>query len=422
MDVELITIGTELLLGFTIDTNAADLARALAPVGARVVRKTVVADDPGAIRDAVAAALARTRFVITTGGLGPTSDDMTKQAVAELYDAPLVTDDGYLARLEERWRRLGRSGPMPAANRSQALVPAGATVLPNPRGTAPGLWLEDARGVAVLLPGVPHEMRALAEREVASRIARRTGGRATTSRVLRTTGIAESALADRIGPVEAQLGPATLAYLPSFAGVDLRVTVWNLLPDEGDGVLRRAAELLRPLLVPWYYGEGTTDLAAVVLERARATGARLATAESCTGGLVAGRLTAIPGASATYVGGVVAYDNDVKVRQLGVPPDVLAQQGAVSEPVVLAMADGVRERLGADLAVAISGVAGPDGGTPDKPVGTVWLGASWADARRAIRLGLPGDRDEIRARAAQAALDLLRRMLERPTGPAGGLH
>lgn len=422
MDIEVITIGTELLLGFTIDTNAADLARALASIGARVVRKTVVADDPQAIRDAVAAALARTRFVIATGGLGPTSDDLTKQTVAELYDAPLVTDEAYLARLEERWHRLKRSGPMPAANRSQALVPAGATVLANPRGTAPGLWLEDARGVVVLLPGVPHEMRALAEREVTPRIARRTGGRATRSRVLRTTGVAESALADRIGPVEPQLGPATLAYLPSFAGVDLRVTAWNLPPDESDGMLQRATDLLRPLLVPWYYGEGATDLAAVVLERARAVGARLATAESCTGGLVAGRLTAIPGASATYVGGVVAYDNEVKVRQLGVSRDLLAQQGAVSEPVVLAMADGGRERLGADLAVAVSGIAGPDGGTPDKPVGTVWLGASWGDARRAIRLGLPGARDEIRARAAQAALDLLRRVLEDPAGPAGGLH
>ncbi len=422
MDLELVTIGAELLLGLTIDTNAADLARALASVGARVVRKTTVSDDAAAIRDAVAAALGRTRFVITTGGLGPTNDDVTKQAVADLYGVRLVPDDAYLARLEERWRRLGRAGAMPVANRSQAMVPEGATVLPNPQGTAPGLWLEDGRGVVVLLPGVPHELRALAADEVAPRVARRAGGSVVLSRVLRTTGIAESQLADRIGPVEPQLRPATLAYLPSFDGVDLRVTVWGGPRGEGEALLGRAVDTIRPLLVPWYYGGDGADLAAVVLDRSRGAGGRLATAESCTGGLVAARLTAIAGASATFVGGVVAYDNEVKTRELGVAQELLATHGAVSEPVVLAMADGARARFGADTAVAVSGVAGPDGGTPDKPVGTVWLAGSYRDVRRTVRLGLPGDRAEIRARATQAALDLLRRMLEGPSGAAGGLH
>jgi nicotinamide-nucleotide amidase len=360
--------------------------------------------------------------VITTGGLGPTSDDVTKQTVADLYGVRLVTDAAYLARLEQRWQRLGRAGPMPVANRSQALIPEGATVLPNPRGTAPGLWLEDGRGVVVLLPGVPHEMRALATDEVGPRVARRAGGSVVLSRVLRTTGIAESQLADRIGPVESQLRPATLAYLPSFDGVDLRVTVWGGPRADGERLLGRAADVVRPLLTPWYYGDGEVDLAAVVLGRARDAGARLAVAESCTGGLVAARLTAIPGASATFLGGVVAYDNDVKANALGVSPELLATQGAVSEAVVRAMADGVRMRCGADAAVAVSGIAGPDGGTPDKPVGTVWLAASCRDIRRTVRLGLPGDRAEIRARAAQAALDLLRRVLEGPTGAAGGLH
>jgi nicotinamide-nucleotide amidase len=419
MDVELVTIGAELLLGFTIDTNAADLARALASVGARVVRTTTVPDATEPIRDAVAAALARTGFVVTTGGLGPTSDDVTKQTVADLYGARLVLDDHYLTGLEQRWRRLGRGGAMPAANTSQAMVPEGATVLPNSRGTAPGLWLEDARGVVVLLPGVPHEMRALAAGELLPRVAGRAGGHVVLSRVLRTTGIAESALADHVGPVEPDLRPATVAYLPSFDGVDLRVTVGSARRADGEAALARAVETLRPLLVPWGYGEDEADLAGVVLEQAHATGARLAVAESCTGGLLAARLTAIPGASTTFLGGVVAYDNGVKTRELGVPAALLANHGAVSEPVVRAMAAGARERFAAEAAVAVSGIAGPDGGTPDKPVGTVWLAAAHRDVERAVRLGLPGDRAEVRARAAQAALDLLRRVLDSSTV---GLH
>jgi len=422
MDVELVTIGAELLLGLTLDTNAADLARTLASVGARVVRRTTVSDDAGAIRDAVAAALGRSRFVITTGGLGPTNDDVTKQAVAEVYGVRLVLDDVYLARLEQRWRRLGRAGPMPVANRSQAMLPEGATVLSNPRGTAPGLWLEDGRGVVVLLPGVPHELCALAADEVAPRVAQRAGGSVILSRVLRTTGIAESQLADRIGPVEPQLRPATLAYLPSFDGVDLRVTVWSGPRAEAEALLGRAAAAMRPLLAPWYYGEDGADLAAVVLDRARDAGARLATAESCTGGLVAARLTAIPGASATFAGGVVAYDNAVKTGELGVAQELLAIHGAVSEPVVLAMADGARARFGADTAVAVSGIAGPNGGTADKPVGTIWLAGSWRDVHRTLRLALPGDRAEIRARATQAALNLLRRMLEGPSDAPVVVH
>jgi nicotinamide-nucleotide amidase len=239
------------------------------------------------------------------------------------------------------------------------------------------------------------------------------------SRVLRTTGVAESQLADRLGPVEPQLQPAAMAYLPCFDGVDLRLTVRSRSRADGEAVLRRAAAALRPLLAPWCYGEDAVDLAAVVLERARGLGVRLAAAESCTGGLVAARLTAIPGASATFVGGVVAYDNAVKVRALGLSEELLATHGAVSEPAVLGMASGARARFGVEAAVAISGIAGPDGGSPDKPVGTVWLAVSCREAQRALRVGLPGDRAEVRARAAQAGLDLLRRVLSDSTT---GLH
>ncbi len=413
MKLEVVTIGTELVLGLTPDTNAADLGRALAAAGAEIVRHVSVPDRPAAIRAAVADALDRTGFVIATGGLGPTRDDMTKVEVAAIFEKPLQLDADVLKSLEARFRRLGR--PMPAVNRTQAEVPEGATVLPNPRGTAPGLWLEDNRGrVAVLLPGVPSEMRGLLVEEVLPRIVQRVGGgRVVLSRSLRTTGVPESALAERIGPIEDDIAPLTLAYIPSIDGVDLRLTAWSLPPAEAEQRLSEAATGLRARLDEHYYGQDGTDLAAVVLELLR--GKRLAVGESCTGGLIAGRITAVPGASDVFVGGVVAYANGVKTDLLAVPAATLDTHGAVSEEVVRAMAEGVQRRFAADASVAVTGIAGPGGGTPEKPVGTVWLAARLGSATRAVKRVFPGDRGEIRGRAAQAALDLLRRLcLETP--------
>ena len=420
MDLEVVTIGTELLLGHTIDTNAAYLARALAAVGVRVARKTSVPDTSDAIRDAVAGALARTGFVVTTGGLGPTRDDLTRQAIAELYAVPLLLDEAYLERLRARWRRLGRPGSMPEANRTQAQYPAGATVLPNPRGSAPGLWLEGSIGVVVMLPGVPHELQGLTDEELVPRLEKRAPvGAVTTSLTLRTTGIPESQLADLVGPLEDGLAPVTLAYLPTFDGVDLRLTAWQMPAGEAKALIGRARDRLLAVVADRCYGEDGADLAAVVLERARAAGARLAVAESCTGGLVAARLTAIPGASAVFVGGVVAYENAVKVSELGVPERTIQTEGAVSEGVVRAMAAGAQRRFGAEAAIAVTGIAGPEGGTAEKPVGTVWLCAAWGASQQAVRVGVPGDRAEVRGRAAQTALDLMRRILPAPPAAAG---
>jgi nicotinamide-nucleotide amidase len=410
--LEVVTIGTELVLGLTPDTNAADLGRALAAAGAEVVRHVAVPDRPAVIRAAVAEALDRTGFVITTGGLGPTRDDMTKREVAALFGKPLQLDAGLLRSLEARFRRLGR--PMPALNRGQAEVPEGATVLPNPRGTAPGLWLEDERGrVAVLLPGVPSEMRGLLVEEVLPRVAQRAGDptRVVLSRTLRTTGVPESALAERIGPVEEEIAPLTLAYTPSVEGVDLRLTAWVLPRDEADRRLGEAAARLRECVGDHCYGEDRADLAGVVLDTLRGRAERLAVGESCTGGLLAARLTAVPGASEVFVGGVVAYDDGVKTALLGVPAEVLQAHGAVSEEAVRALAEGVQRRFETQAALAVTGIAGPSGGTPEKPVGTVWLAARHGAEARALKRVFPGDRGEIRARSAQAALDLLRRLL-----------
>jgi nicotinamide-nucleotide amidase len=422
MDLELVTIGTELLLGFTIDTNGATLGRALAAIGVRVVRRTTIVDEPTAIRDAVAEALRRTGAVITTGGLGPTRDDMSKVVVADLFGLPLEFDARIWDALVERFRSLGRT-PV-ASNRTQAEVPRGATVLPNRWGTAPGLWLEgrpagvaaagpEGTGLVIMLPGVPREMRMLLEHEVVPRLAgrmgaERVGGSAVIrSRTVRTTAIPESTLAERLGDIEAAIAPLTLAYLPGLEGVDLRATAWNLPVDEADARLARAVAVIGERAGRHAYGVDGDDLAALVLEAARRRGARLAVAESCTGGLVGGRLTAVPGSSDTFLGGVIAYDNAVKTEFLEVPEAVLAESGAVSEATARAMAEGVGRRFGVDWAVSVTGIAGPGGGSEAKPVGTVWYGVRAAGETTAIRQVHVGDRAEIRARAAQMALYLL---------------
>jgi nicotinamide-nucleotide amidase len=408
--LEVVTIGSELLLGQVVDTNAAELGRALAAAGAEIVRHVSVADRPEAIRAVVAESLERTGFVITTGGLGPTRDDMTKLEVAAIFGKALTLDESVLRSLEERFRRLGRA--MPPSNRSQAEVPEGATVLPNPRGTAPGLWVEDARGrVVVMLPGVPSEMRGLLAEEVLPRISQREQGNVVRSRTVRTTGIAESALAERVGAIEDDIAPLTLAYLPSAEGVDLRVTAWGMREDEAERLLTAAATTLRERAGEHVYGGDGADLAGVVLHQLRARRARLVVAESCTGGLLGGRITAVPGASDVFIGGVVAYDNVVKSGMLDVRPELLERHGAVSEQVVSAMAEGVQRQFAVDAALAITGIAGPSGGTADKPVGTVWMAARLGTEARALKRIFPGDRGEIRARAAQAALDLLRRLI-----------
>ncbi|HSR15693.1 MAG TPA: competence/damage-inducible protein A [Gemmatimonadales bacterium] len=405
MRVELVTIGTELLLGFTVDSNSAHLGRVLAGAGVRVVRRATVADAPDAIRDAVGEALARTGAVIVTGGLGPTRDDVSKKAVAELFGWPLRFDDQVWGDLTARFRRLGRE-PSPA-NRCQAEVPEGAIVLANRWGTAPGLWFEGPPGLVVMLPGVPREMRKLLEHEVMPRLASRGGGRVIRSTVVRTTGIPESTLGARVEPVEEELQPLTLAYLPGTDGVDLRLTAWDLPPVDADRLLAAGAARLRAIAGDHAYGRDDDDLAALVLARCRERGWRLAVAESCTGGMLGTRLTAIAGSSDVFAGGVIGYANEAKAALLGVPGALIAAHGAVSEEVALAMAEGAAASLGTEAAAAITGIAGPSGGSPDKPVGTVCFGWVAGNLRETARVVFPGNRGEIRERAVQFALHRL---------------
>lgn len=415
MHVELITIGDELLLGYTVDTNAAFLARELASIGVVVARRATAGDSADEIASAVRLALDRTGAVVTTGGLGPTSDDLTKQSIAAIFGRGMHIDEEHLAWMEERWRtRFQR--PLPASNRFQALIPDGARKLVNHHGSAPGIWLEDDRGRWVaMLPGVPREMRGMLADTLlpllVSRLANEHDPTVVRSRTLRTTGVAESLLADRIEPLRPSIGEASLAYLPSPDGVDLRLTVRDMPAHRADAVLASGMALLREAIGSGLYGEDDADLAAVVLDACRKRSLTLAVAESCTGGLLGARLTAVPGSSDVVRGGVIAYSNDVKTSLLGVSEADLAAHGAVSEQVARQMACGVRARIGSDVGVAITGIAGPSGGTPEKPVGTVWVAVDNRGELRGVHLRLIGDRDEIRRRAAQAALELVRRML-----------
>lgn len=413
MHLELLTIGDELLLGFTVDTNAAHLARELAAIGVSIVRRGTVGDDADDIATAVREALDRTGAVITTGGLGPTSDDRTRPVIAELFGRELVPDEQQWEALRAIWRDRGR-GEIPLSNRSQVMIPRGATVLTNRQGTAPGLWLEDERGRwCAMLPGVPREMRGMLSDELIPRIRERLGNTSTVvrSRTLRTTGIAESSLAELIAPISNQLDGLSLAYLPGPDGVDLRVTSRGLASVAADATLGRALEVLREHATRYAYTEDQRDLAAVVLEMCEARNLHIGVAESCTGGLLGARLTAIPGSSTVVEGGVISYSNAVKMRLVGVREATLEQYGAVSEQTAQEMASGVRALLGVEIGVAITGVAGPAGGTPEKPVGLVWIAVDFAGKVRAIGPRLIGDRAEIRYRATQAALDLVRRMV-----------
>ena len=412
MDLEIVTIGTELLLGFTVDTNSAFAGGQLAGVGVRVVRRTAVADTPHAIRSAVSEGLVRTGAVLTTGGLGPTRDDISKLVVAELFDAPLEFREEIWDHVVARFKRYGRV-PSPS-NRSQAEMPKGAVELRNQWGSAPGIWLEASPGLVVMLPGVPREMRNLLIHEVLPRLAERSTGSVIRSRTLRTTAIGESVLAERMGAIEQEIAPLTLAYLPDIGSVDLRLTAWDLPADEADRRLGDGLALLRARAGDHAFGEGETDLAEVVLAAARRVGATIATAESCTGGLVGGRLTAIPGSSDVVLGGIIAYADRVKERTLEVPVALLKAHGAVSEPVVRAMAEGAARRLGATLTIAVTGISGPGGGSEEKPVGTTWFATHWQGRTESVKQILFGERDEIRARAAQVALYLMwRRLLQR---------
>ncbi len=339
--------------------------------------------------------------------MGPTDDDRTRQTVADLLGRKLVRDEATLLKIQERFRRFGR--PMPEINLRQAMIIEGSTPLPNPRGTAPGLWIEEKGRILILLPGVPAELRALFEEQVKPRLARLGIRQRLYTRELRVSGLFESDVEQRVSPLYAQYPEVDTTILAAPTGIQLHPRIWSDDPEKAevllDEITRGMAIALGEHLISTR-GVPLEEIVARTLIENRAT---VAVAESCTGGLLAERLTSIPGSSAYFLGGVVCYSNELKTNLVGVPPELIESKGAVSPEVALALADGIRRRTGATLGIGTTGIAGPGGGTPEKPVGLVYLAIADERGARERRLQLPGDRERIRLFAAQSALDSVRR-------------
>jgi nicotinamide-nucleotide amidase len=408
MQIEIVTIGNEVLSGRTVDTNFAWLARELERASVQVLWHTTVGDTAERIGEALKRALERADGVVMTGGLGPTPDDLTRKAVATALARPLQLDEAVLAHVRERAKRSGRR--LPSSIESMALLPRGAEAWISPAGAAPGILVLQGEKPVILLPGVPQEMEALALDRVIPWLRQRTG-RAIETFTLRTLGAFESQLHEVIGALPQDWPGASLAYLPSYFGVDLRVTVAGADPAAVREVAERAYLELKGLVGPLVYAEGDRSMEEVVGEALLARGWRVATAESCTAGLLGKRLTDVPGSSRYFDRGFVSYSNEAKVELLGVSEADLAGHGAVSAPVAEQMANGARHRAGVELGVAITGVAGPGGGNDEKPVGTVFIALSSPEGVAVRRFHFPGTRATVRERSVQTALDLVRRRL-----------
>ncbi|MDX1502489.1 MAG: competence/damage-inducible protein A [Thermoanaerobaculia bacterium] len=410
MRAAILAVGSELLGPERLDTNSLHLTRLLRRYGVEVGRKAVVGDDREEIALEVGAALDRFPILLVSGGLGPTADDVTREGVAAALGRRLERRAELERELERRFASFGYR--MPEANRRQADLVAGAEVIPNPHGTAPGQRVEDERGVVFLLPGVPRELEAMAEEAISPWLAARSTTRVDT-RVLKVACTAESAVEEMLAPYYERFGSRDVTILASAGDITLAVTRGGE-HDRRDAELEERVQLLRSLVGDAVYGDRPADtLEGVVGEMLSAAGATLATAESCTGGMLAERITRQPGSSGWFVGGAVTYSNRLKTSLLGVETSALERFGAVSEEVVRAMATGARRRFAAGWAVAISGIAGPGGGSEEKPVGTVHLAVAGPgdDDVRHRRLQLPGDRQRVRILACQWALDTLRRGL-----------
>jgi len=407
---ELLTIGTELLLGQIVDTNAGWMAQRLAEAGIDVHYKSTVGDNWNRIDAAMRLAMSRADVVIMTGGLGPTEDDLTRDVLAAVLGRPLALDPRVLSAIEQRFAH--RRVAMPENNRKQAMVPEGAEVLHNPRGTAPGLWVRQGRSALVCMPGVPSEMKPMLLDQVIPRLRTAFDIRSRiVSRVLKTCGISESALDERIGDYFRDMRNPTIGVLAHAGEIHVRLTCKGEDPGEIAARLDALEEKIRARLGHLVFGRDDEKLEAVVGRLLRARQSTLAVAESCTGGLIASRLTDVPGSSDYFERGVVAYSLEAKRRLLNVPADLLERHGAVSLAVARAMAIGVRKTSGAALGLATTGIAGPSGGTPDTPVGLVCAALAWDGGEGAREFRLLGDREQVKYRGAQMALEMLRRHL-----------
>ena len=407
---EILSVGSEILLGRIVDTNAVYLSQELMALGVPVSRHTSVPDEEPALLDALRTAAERTNLLILTGGIGPTADDLTRDAVAEFCGVALREDAAAAKHVRELFARRGR--PMPESNLVQALIPEGADVIPNPRGTACGFAVRSGSTEMIVLPGVPHEMKLMFERWVKPHLRRRFPDQPKlVIREIRTIGMPESALGQEIADLmEPGRNPA-VGTQATGGIIIVRAMARARDETEAERLLDEAEAVVRARLGDAVFGVGPQGLPEAVADILERKGLTLAVAESCTGGLVCDMLTDVPGISRFLLEGVVAYSNEAKTARLGVPPELFKTVGAVSREVAVAMADGVRERAGADVGVGITGIAGPGGATPAKPVGLVHVAVSVHGRTEGAELRLFGNRREVKDRAAKYALNLLRMRL-----------
>jgi nicotinamide-nucleotide amidase len=403
---QILAIGSELLTPLRADTNAVFLTEKLLELGIEVMARTTVSDELPVLESVFRTALAEADLVISTGGLGPTDDDRTREAAAAALGLGLTRNQALIELLRERFARYGRV--MATVNEQQADVIDGATVLPNLRGTAPGQWVESGGRLLVLLPGPPREMTALFERQVAPRLREHAGGRVLLTRVLRIASMSESDVEQLVAPIYKGCANPRTTILGAPGQVELHLTAQGPDASFAEQRLEELASALRERLAGRVFSESGEELQEVVARLLRERRLTLAVAESCTGGLLATRLTDVPGSSAYLDRGFVTYSNRAKLEELGVDRQLLETHGAVSEPVARAMAAGARERAGSALGVGITGIAGPDGGSPTKPVGLVFIALEGELGSHVRRAHFPGARDRVRRQASQAALELLR--------------
>jgi len=406
MLAEIITIGDELLIGQVIDTNSAWIAEQLNMIGIKVHQITSISDDQNHILTTLREASERAQLILITGGLGPTKDDITKQTLCKYFDTSLVFSEKAYANVEKLFSARGIA--VSELNRLQAMVPANCKVIDNPNGTAPGMWFEKNGCIFVSMPGVPFEMKAIMEQEIIPQLLDKLN-KVIIHRTILTEGVGESHLASVIEPWEDSLPPfIKLAYLPQPGMVRLRLSAYGTDRNELQLAINKAEKELYPYAGSYIFGFDNDTMESVVGHLLRSKGATLSTAESCTGGNIAQLITSIAGSSDYFKGSVVAYSNEIKEQVLGVPHQVLTEHGAVSEQTVIAMAEGIRSRFATDYAIAVSGIAGPGGGSPEKPVGTTWIAVATPTETSARKFLFGEHRGRNIRKASVSALNMLR--------------
>ena len=409
----ILAVGSEMLTPFRVDTNSLFVTEQLNTIGVDVRMKAVVGDDVDELTAILRGALEWSDVIVLTGGLGPTEDDITRDAIARVLNLSMSEDEAVVSRIRDRFSRRGLT--MPDINRRQGMVPRGAVLLENANGTAPGLWLERGRTAIVLLPGPPREMKPMFEAVVRDRLAPRAGGRGLFRRVIKITGRTESDVDATVQPIygrwASQDVPISTTILAVLGQIELHLTAMAADRASADRALDAAVHELHAALGEAVYSVDGLGLEAVVAGLLTKGHLTIATAESCSGGLLSSRLTDVPGSSAYMQQGVICYSNESKTALTGVPPSLIEADGAVSEPVASAMATGIRARAGTDVGVGITGIAGPTGGTPEKPVGTVAIAVSALDEQRVHTFQFFGSRDLVKFQSSQAALNMLRLML-----------